>query len=1168
MSIELRVGLNEVLGRIIEIAREVEVTNGTEEDLRVGVETILREHVWSKIGVPKPRYEFQVDVGTYAKSYGRIDALYGLTIFEYKRPGTLSRLRERDEAIRRLRDVYIPGLLRVSWVQSLVSDARQKGFSPRVIGIVFDGYGVIFVEYHIETRGFSVEPEVGFYDLRSAEGVDYLRRIIRSVLATYRKKIDARVLASDFGYSSSIAKKAVRCFYNKLAQPRSERTKMLFNEWLKEVSQAYPISGEELRRIAELYGFESREIEGVDGVKLFYAIQTYYSLILKLLAAEVSSRFYDSAVSMYIKKLMAIKRDPNGLRRELKQLESGFVYELYGIRNFLEGEFFNWYLDEWDDDVYNVVSEIIEKLDEYDVEAITLDMRSARDVFKMLYEELVPRKEVRQKLGIYTTPDWLAELILDELGLTVERFHEIANRGQDPLDLRILDPGVGTGTFLSLVIQRFGEYLRRRYGLLPSRVAKEALKKITRNVVGFDIDALAVLTARTNYLIALATTGLLEHKGGEPIEIPIYMANSVMAAEQLKTQATVWVRGEPRLVNVLKVSTVAGDFLIPLRLVESGKALQLLSDLRERLKFGYSFDHVSVHRALGSYNLADDEKQVVRELYDKLLELRSRGVDDVWIPIIKSYLIPTLFKGSFDYVVGNPPWIAYRYIADRDYQAKIKSLVKDYYELVRDEHLITHMEMATLFFVRSIDFYLKDGGFIGFVMPRAVYSADQHDAFRRGNISNVKYEFIEFIDCEKVSPLFYVPACAIIARKGGEVRYPIDAIIVSGKLPEDRHKVIPLSEALANKYLSIERGKKLYLNVIGSRSFLDYSEFRIHGIRSYYYDHFYQGATIVPQLCWFVDVVEASHPNFVIVQSSRRVEVRGHIEERIERLAVEREFIYGVLTSAEVLPFCHLPPNIAVLPIRPARGGMGYEIVRREVAFKMGYPYLAKWLEEAEKVWNKVRGEKEVDLYEWLDYQHKLSRQNPSARYKVVYLRSGTHLAACVVENRPLRVGNVELKGIIIESTLYRFETDNLDEAYYLASILNSKLLDDLIKPLQSKGEFGERDIHKKPLEFPIPKFNPNNPIHQRLAELGRKASEEANRILPKLLAKFGYDEKLRERGTLMPQEVARLRQAIRDHLRSILEEIDDLVGELLGGSVKSREMTGLDRWLKLGGDR
>ena len=53
------------------------------------------------------------------------------------------------------------------------------------------------------------------------------------------------------------------------------------------------------------------------------------------------------------------------------------------------------------------------------------------------------------------------------------------------------------------------------------------------------------------------------------------------------------------------------------------------------------------------------------------------------------------------------------------------------------------------------------------------------------------------------------------------------------------------------------------------------------------------------------------------------------------------------------------------------------------------------------------------------------------------------------------------------------------------------------------------------------------------------------------LLSKFGYDARLRERGTLMPQEVARLRQAIRDHLKDVLKEIDDLVIKLLGESVK-----------------
>ena len=1223
-QVALSVTLSNTLDKILEIAKRVELTKGSEEDLKIEVEKILEKYIWSKLRIPSPKHEYPVDVGAYAKSYGRIDALYGLTIFEYKKPGTLQRVKERNEAIRKLREEYIPGLLKESWVRALISRAREKRLSPRIIGIIFDGYGVIFIEYHIETEKFVIDPFVDFYDLRSEGGIDYLRRIIRSVIATYRKKLDARVLATDFGYMSTIAKEAVKAFYHKLANPRSGKTKVLFSEWFKTISQAYPISGEELRKIAELYGFRGRELEEIDGVKLFYAIQTYYSLILKLLAAEVAARFHDSAASIYIRRLMEATKSSESLRKEMEFLESGMVYTWFGIRNFLEGEFFSWYLSEWDEEVFRVVCGIIEKLNEYDVEALTLDLTTARDVFKLLYEELVPRKEVRQKLGIYTTPDWLAELILDELGLNAENLVEMMKKGIDPLDLRILDPGVGTGTFLSLVIQRLAEYLRKYHVFIPPKVANEALRKITRNVVGFDIDALAVLTARTNYLIALAVAGLLEHKGESSIEIPIYLTNSIVTVEEQRDRVWMSVGEKTELVEVAKVPTVVDNFQIPLRMVKDGSILQLLTDLKECIENEYSFGHTRVWEVLKKYEMTKAETAVIKDLYNKLLELKKGGIDEVWMQVIKSHIVPALFKQSFDFVIGNPPWIAYRYIANPEYQAVVKESIKDIYRLVKDEHLMTHMEMATLFFIRSIDLYLKKGASIGFVMPRAIFSADQHDNFRRSKVLGVKYRYLKIIDCEKVEPLFYVPACAVIAKKGIEVSYPIETTVVEGKLPEDRHKVIPLNEALEKAYLRMKEGK-LYLNEVGTRSFLDYSKIELHGRRSDYYEDFYQGATIVPQLCWFIDVVDTSNPHFVIVQTARRSKIRGKVKAEIGPLPVEREFVYGALTSAEVLPFCHLPPNIAVLPIEPTRSG--YEILRRERAKQLGYPYLAKWLGEAEKIYalsdldkilkkrdEKIRKEYDKNIksiyeifkvhgkslteanvlrwiqgilkdrgkgretikktlislkfrenevykvikildnlgdlacnhiYDWLDYQHKLTRQNPNIKYKIVYLRSGTHLASCIVINEPKKVKGCNLNGILIESTLYWFETNDYEEACFLAAIFNSSILNNLIKPLQSRGEFGERDIHKKPLEFPIPKFDPDNEMHRKLSELGREASERARRILPKLLKKFGYDKRLKERGCLMPQEVARLRKVIKEGLKDLIEEIDKLVMEL-----------------------
>ena len=1164
-----KVDLAEVVNEITKIAREIELVNGSEEDLKIGIEKLLDQRVWNVLGVPKPRYEFLVKgVSGAAVKHYRLDALYGLTIFEYKRPGTLSRPKDRDEVVKRIRDEYIPALLTDEKVREVIKGVRGRGLTPRVAGVIIDGYNVVFIDCNIDSHiTCRVEPEVRSYRLDA----ERFRKIIRIVIASYRKKLDAKTLASDFGYMSSIARKAIRALYNALVNARSLKSKAIFEEWVKIASQAYPLSGEELKKIAVDYGFSEDEAKSVDGLKLFYAIQTYYSLILKLLAAETAARFYDSAASVFIKGLLRIESCEE-LKKRLTLLESGFVYKWYGIKNFLEGEMFSWYLDEWCNDICEVVKDIIRTLNEYDVEVLSQNLSSARDLFKLLYEELVPRKEVRKYLGIYTTPDWLAELILDKLGLSVEGFKKLEERGKDPLSIKVLDPGVGTGTFLSLVIQRIVAYLKQKFGeAIPGDIAKRALLAITRNVVGFDIDALAILTAKTNYLLALAASELLAHKEGKEIEIPIFMTNSVVIAEERKDKAIVIVGSKPVTIDVVKIPIAVEEvkeFLLPLRLVKSDEFEAFLSEIGSLLERELHESAAEVLETLKKYTKlcgSEEEREawikILTEFYSKLLMLKKRGVDTIWLPIIKSHTISTMFEKVFDYVVGNPPWIAYRYIANPEYQNIVKNLIANVYGLVLEEHLMTHMEMATLFFVRTLDLYLKDGGMIGFVMPRSIFSADQHSNFRAGETAKAKYKITEIVDCENVEPLFYVPACAVIGVKGGETVYPVKALVVSGKLPEDKHKILSLEEA--KKLLSFE-ARNIFLNSIGPRTWLDYRQLTFQGIRSYYYELFKQGATIVPQACWFVEIVDIQ-PEFVVVRTGKRVEVRGKVERKMPLLPVEKEFVYGVLTSAEVMPFCHLPPSIAVLPILPT--GSGYTIVKREEAQRRGYTKLAKWLEEAEKVWNEVRGGKagRMSIYERLDYQRGLTAQSPRAKLKVVYLRSGTNLAAAIVDVEKTLKENPLLNGVIVESTLYHYETNDINEAYYLVAILNSSILDQLIKPMQSRGKFGERDIHKKPLEFPIPKYNPDNEIHKCLSELGKKASEIAQRLLPLILSQHGYDKKLAERGVLMPQEVATVRREIRESLKDLIQQIDDLVVELLKVSAgsKSAGTVTLDRFFK-----
>lgn len=1126
-SIDLRVvaqKIQEAIGRI-EIECHVGGPRCNEENVRADVERILWDEVWSKLGVEKPVYEKPLGKGVLARSYKRADAFYGLTIFEYKTPKVdLARsVRERDEALRQVSE-YINLALKEPEVQDLVESIKNRNLTPLIFGVITNGKQAIFVEYNVDAGELRVDPVVGAYPLDEIA----LRRIIVAVTSSWKKRFTAENLASDFGYRATLAKRAIRKLYDKSLSPRSSKTKVLFDEWRKVVSIAYPKFGEEVKRVADLYGFRGE----VDGDRLFFAIQTYYSIVLKLIAAEIASKFYNTSVLAYLDYLRRV-RDPNEFRRAFGRIESGELFAGLGIRNFTERSFFSWYLEEWDEEIERLLRDIISKLSEYDISSVYLSIESARDMLKVLYEELIPRKEVRQKLGIYATPDWLAELIIRETGLA----EKLAN----PHGVRVLDPGCGTGTFLSLVIQEIGK---------RAKLSKETLKSVTNNVIGFDIEPLAVLTAKTNYLIALAATGLLDYRRDE-INIPIYMANSLIPVEYERTLI--------ENVQVVKVETSVGAFLIPERLVGKGLVTMFLDDLREAISLGRGVNGEFINK----YSLSSGELKIIRELYAKVLDLKNRGIDTIWILVIKSYLAPLAFLESFNYIIGNPPWLAYRYIADPNYQSIVKRLIKDTYSLVLDEHLITHMELATLFFIRSADKYLEEGGVIGFVMPRAIFSADQHDSFRGEKFTGICLKFEKVIDCEGVEPLFYVPTCVVVARKGEKTSFPVEGLIIKGRLPGHRHKVLPLNEAL--KHLTFEK-VKFYYNRIGARSFLDTKEVSIEPRRSWYYPYFYQGATIVPQSCWFVDIIDVSKPNIVVVQSSKRSVVRGKIKEVIPPTPIEKEFIYGVLTSAEVLPFVHLPPNIAVLPIRPM--GEGYVLIIRELAVKQGYRYLTKWLEEAERIWNKVRGakKKKLTLYQRLDYQRLLTTQSSKAKYRVVYLRSATYLAACIVKNEPLEVkykeGSIKLNGILIDATLYRYDTNNEDEAYYLVAVYNSTVLDELIKPVQSRGQFGPRDIHKKPLEFPIPKYDHNN-IHRRLSELGRKTSQRVYEILPDILRRSGYDAKLKQRGFLMPQEIGRVRSAIREALSEVIDEIDSLVIKLF--EIGSRNENGLLRYLQGG---
>ena len=119
----------------------------------------------------------------------------------------------------------------------------------------------------------------------------------------------------------------------------------------------------------------------------------------------------------------------------------------------------------------------------------------------------------------------------------------------------------------------------------------------------------------------------------------------------------------------------------------------------------------------------------------------------------------------------------------------------------------------------------------------------------------------------------------------------------------------------------------------------------------------------------------------------------------------------------------------------------------------------------------------------------------------------------------------------MVEHKLYWFPCKSPEEGYYLTAILNSLVADEMIKPFQTLGLLGERDIEKKILELPIPVFSGNNSIHLELAELGKEATKKANRIVLDLPETRSLGMK---------------RKAVREALGEIIQNINLRVSKIL----------------------
>jgi hypothetical protein len=537
------------------------------------------------------------------------------------------------------------------------------------------------------------------------------------------------------------------------------------------------------------------------------------------------------------------------------------------------------------------------------------------------------------------------------------------------------------------------------------------------------------------------------------------------------------------------------------------------------------------------YDLSQVREDVLKGVYQELIDPKDRhelGEYSIWSFIIRNSYRPAMLKGQFDYIIGNPPWLAYRFISDPEYQKEVKTRAIERYGIApKHQKLFTQMELATVFLAHSMATFARPDAKLGFVMPRAVLNADQHqNLIRRDYKSDAKFRLTSYWDLWDVSPLFNVPACVLFAQRfhtPGNWKDKLPVLEWYGTLPG---RDVNWETAKDHLYVKEKTGRVIYL---GTRAALSTAPGASAPSKpSKYQDVFKQGATIVPRSIYFVQIDNLDGKRdpdtsyWAETEPEQAAQAKKPYDDVKMEGQVEGRFIYSTAVSRHLVPYSLVGTVKVVLPLEEKHGEL-HVLTAAELTAK-GYRKFGKWMHEAEEIWNTKRKDKadKQSLYERLDYQKELTRQDLKQRYLVLYNHSGMNVAAAFFDR------GVQEIPFIVDVKLYWAAFSTKEEADYVAAILNSETVNAAIKPFQSVGLLGERDIHKKLLELPIPTFHHENHMHVKISELGAKARHEAVKAI--------------KSGTFpLDSSIAKQRSFMRKHLKDEMEEIDDLVAKLLG---------------------
>ncbi|WP_375263415.1 N-6 DNA methylase [Palleronia sp.] len=993
----------------------------------------------------------------------RRDSSYNNVVIEFKGPGLFNGSKASAKFIEATERRLLPYIQRIA--------VKERADTENYIGIAIDGDHVCFAQV---VAGEIKTQHLIPFSLYAVE------LVIQAVTAQTRKAISSDNLMRDFGHGSQGARGLMQGLADALATritaPGNNKIKMLFEEWKTLYGQVADMSFLQADEIERELSFVWNGPAGLSIPARLFVVHTYNSLIIKLLAAEIVSGHGLTATSQPAQEMAAVADDAGLLRRLENDIEGSGLFTQAGIVGFVEEVIFSWYLDPAQDaaiapSILQPLRRILTSLSLYRTDRMT----HTRDVLRDLYQGLVPGR-LRHSLGEYYTPDWLVD-------------HTITRAKNGPwLQKRVLDPTCGSGSFLIAAIR-----IMKSEAAAAGQSSADTLDGIVHAVWGFDLNPLAVQTARVNYLMEIAD--LLRAAPGHRIEVPVLLADAIYAP-------TVEPAAGQDVVEYRIGSMVARlNITLPAALVRDRRRLDHFFDQMGRdVEALRDFDACS--RRIIAAGLATSHEMThwdapLRATYDQVLNLHHMQWNGIWFRIVRNFFW-SASAGRFDYVIGNPPWVRWSKLPEA-YRQRVKPTCEHYGIFSRTKrHGGNELDISAMIAYTVADKWLADDGRMTLVITGTIFKNPSSEGFRTFQIEPqnehskhlvprlvddmrrlkpfndaVNHTTVVVFDKENAPGIYPIPYAEWGAAAGFARAIPAEASLadVFARVEIKDMEAAPVGE-LGSPWAVLEPGRFAVLNAMSGKC---------HWVAGR------KGITADLNGVYFVRPL-SSNGDLIEVQSRPEA---GRKDIGAPRTAwVENEFLYPLLKGAGDFERFYLklsaPGAAPLLTFVPNEGinGDDYETADLE----MSSPRLARtraWfdhyrplLEQRSTYRRQMQGAPHFAIYNVGTYTF--------APWKVIWPEMSTRFFAAVAGSAT--VPGAGMRPFVPDHKIYFAAFNDPEPAYFLCALLNAPIVCEWIESHIVSIQVG--DVFK---HLSIPEFDPADPRHIRLAELSEQAHHTHN---------------------------------------------------------------------------